>query len=148
MRSAAASSGSAHRARDGALLLLIAVVPAVPTWWRMHAEKVTAVRDPWLLTVQRAREMQYPILWIDARTPERFAAGHVPGAKPLELAEWNRQLPDVVAAWQPGTITVVYCDAEGCDASRDVAARLRQELHLPDVYFLEGGWEAWNATKR
>jgi rhodanese-related sulfurtransferase len=114
----------------------------------MHAEKVTAARDPWLVTVEGAHEAKNPILWIDARNAERFAAGHIVAAKPLELADWNRQLPDVVSAWRPGTITVVYCDAEGCDASRDVAARLRQELHLPDVYFLEGGWEAWNASNR
>lgn len=148
MNSTAASSGATHLARDCALLLLIALVPAIPTWWSVHAENVGHVRDPWLITAQHARETRNRILWIDARTAERFAAGHVAGAKQLELAEWNRQLPDVVAAWRPGLMVVVYCDAAGCDASRDVAARLRQELHLPEVYFLEGGWEAWNAGDR
>lgn len=136
-----------HLAWDCALLLLIAVVPAAPTWWRVHAGKGVEARDPWSMRVDRARELRNGMLWIDARAADRFAAGHIPGAKPLELAEWNRQLPGIVGAWRPGLTVVVYCDAQGCDASREVATRLRRNLHLPQVFFLEGGWDAWKASE-
>lgn len=102
MNLATASGGSTHLARECALLLLIAIVPAIPTWWSVHAEKAADIRDPWDMTVSRARETRNRILWIDTRAAERFAAGHIPDAKPLELAGWNRQLPAIVSSMAAG----------------------------------------------
>jgi hypothetical protein len=42
---------------------------------------------------------------------------------------------------------VVYCSSLSCNASREVARRLRREAQLPDVFVLEGGWEAWLKTR-
>ena len=42
---------------------------------------------------------------------------------------------------------VVYCSSLSCNASREVARRLRKEAQLSDVFVLEGGWEAWMKKK-
>jgi 3-mercaptopyruvate sulfurtransferase SseA len=48
-----------------------------------------------------------------------------------------------VDRWTPQVRVVVYCDGQGCDASRDVARRLQKELSLHKVFVLKGGWDAW-----
>jgi hypothetical protein len=35
-----------------------------------------------------------------------------------------------------------------CNASREAARRLRKEAQLPEVFVLEGGWEAWLKKNR
>ena len=51
--------------------------------------------------------------------------------------------PQFLAAWSPEKKVVVYCGSEGCNASREVARRLRKEAQLPNVFVLEGGWDEW-----
>lgn len=139
-------NGMRRLARDCAVLMVIAAIPAALTWRRQveHPGDSSGEQGPQAITVAHARELGSRVLWVDARTEDQFVAGHVPGATPLELGAWNRQLPAVVRLWQPGRMIVVYCDAETCDASRQVAAKLSEELQLHDVFFLEGGWAAWN----
>lgn len=87
-------------------------------------------------------------LWVDARSSEDFASGHVPNALLLNEDEWNVLLPKFLKVWQPGVKTVVYCNRLQCNASSTVATRLKEELGLEDVYVLKGGWEAWLESKR
>jgi len=42
---------------------------------------------------------------------------------------------------------VVYCSSLNCNASREVARRLRDEAQLKNVFVLEGGWEEWLKKK-
>jgi rhodanese-related sulfurtransferase len=81
-------------------------------------------------------------LWVDARAPAAFAAGHVPGALRLTEPEWEQLLPAVLDRWSPGGVIVVYCDTSTCQTSERIAARLRRELAADSVYALTGGWEA------
>lgn len=87
------------------------------------------------------------VLWVDARGDKPFAQGHIPGALSFDPAEWEQRLGQLLERWQPGLKVVVYCDAAGCDTSKQIAARLREEVGLPDVYYLRGGWEAWQAQR-
>lgn len=88
------------------------------------------------------------VLWVDARSSEQFARAHIPGALPLDSAAWEQLLGKLLERWHPGIKVVVYCDAAGCDLSKQLAARLRDEAGLPDVYYLRGGWEAWQQDSR
>lgn len=84
------------------------------------------------------------ILLLDARTGDAYATAHAPGALNLNPAHWEQQLPLVIDALgrAPETRIVVYCDDALCDTSRAVAARLRRELALTDIYVLKGGWRS------
>jgi len=101
-----------------------------------------------LVTVDQARTWNDNAIWVDARPDEEFARDHVPGALSLNEDRWNELLPQFLAAWSPGKKVVVYCSSLSCNASREVARRLRKEAQLPDVFVLEGGWEAWLKKNR
>ncbi|PYL22181.1 MAG: hypothetical protein DMF37_12620 [Verrucomicrobia bacterium] len=64
------------------------------------------------------------------------------------IYRWNELLPQFLAVWAPGKKIVVYCSSLSCNASREVARRLRKEAQLSDVFVLEGGWEAWLKKNR
>ncbi len=132
-------------ARDALLLLAAALLPALVTagfhphrpawgWTRPEVEQVElddAVR--WGRTA----------LWIDARDAASFRQLHVPGAILLNEDTWQDLIPGFLEHWKPGVRVVIYCDTEKCHASEEVAARLKRELQIPEIYVLKGGWSAW-----
>lgn len=61
------------------------------------------------------------ILVIDARTPETFARGHVPGAINLPHRTIN---PTTTAFLPRDKVLVTYCDGVFCNASTKAAAKL------------------------
>jgi rhodanese-related sulfurtransferase len=88
------------------------------------------------------------VLWVDARSDEQFARGHVPGAVQLNEDRWDELLRGMLAAWSPERKVVVYCSRKTCNASHEVAERLRKEAGLTNVYVLSGGWEEWEAEQK
>ena len=96
-----------------------------------------------MVTVDQARAWGGHVIWVDARPDEEFARDHVPDAISLNEDRWNDLLSQFLVVWSPGKKVVVYCSSLSCNASREVARRLRREAQLPDVFVLEGGWEAW-----
>ena len=131
--------------REAGLLLVMAALPALlGGWYHFHRQtlawtKVLADEVEWT----EVERWTGPVLWIDARTADAFAAQHVPGAVRLNEGEWERLLPGFLEAWQPEQRIVVYCDSRACDASQGVAQRLRRELNLTEIHVLKGGWNAW-----
>jgi rhodanese-related sulfurtransferase len=101
-----------------------------------------------MVTVEHAREWGDTAIWVDARPDDEFANDHVPGAISLNEDRWNELLPQFLAVWAPGKKIIVYCSSLSCNASREVARRLRKEAQLSDVFVLEGGWEAWLKKNR
>lgn len=88
-----------------------------------------------------------PLLWIDARSATEFADGHIPEAIPLTLDDWDSQIVELLARWQPGMRVIVYCDDRACGSSRTVAEKLRREYQFDDVLILHGGWSAWRKSQ-
>jgi rhodanese-related sulfurtransferase len=124
-------------------LLLIAVIPTVGSvfyhlrikGWRVPSEDSVPLSD-----------MQHwgkQVLWVDARSETEYAAGHIPGAFLLNLDQWNELLPLLLQVWEPDKMVVIYCSSLSCQASREVAEKLRDEVGLQSVFVLRGGWEAW-----
>ena len=101
-----------------------------------------------MVSVDQARSWGGNVIWVDARPDDEFARDHVPGALSLNEDRWNELLPQFLAAWSPGKKVVVYCSAQSCDLAREVTERLRKEAQVPDVFVLEGGWEAWVKKNR
>jgi rhodanese-related sulfurtransferase len=95
------------------------------------------------VNLAQAKSWGDAVLWLDARSAQQFAAGHVPGALQLNEDDWNALLPQVLAAWSPERKLVVYCSQQSCNASHEIAERLRNEAGLKNVYVLQGGWEEW-----
>lgn len=125
---------------------LLAVLPALaaavlhpkrPAWSRE-----TLAADE--ITLATATAMP-GVVWVDARSAAAFATEHIPGAFSLNEDKWN--LLPLALGFQPAQPIVVYCDSVECNASRQVAGRLRKELGAKKVWVLKGGWQSWKAGK-
>jgi len=99
------------------------------------------------VTLLQARAWGENTIWVDARPDEEFAHDHVPGAILLNEDHWNDLVGPFLATWSPDKKVVVYCSSQSCNASREVARRLRDEAQLKNVFVLEGGWEEWLKKK-
>ena len=137
-------------ARQALILAALALVPGMgeAVYFRHKISWQSAIPPSELATVAQARAWGGNAIWVDARPDEEFAQDHVPEALPLNEDRWNELLPQFLVAWSPGKKVVVYCSSLSCNASREVARRLRREAQIPDVFVLEGGWEAWVKKNR
>jgi rhodanese-related sulfurtransferase len=136
--------------RQALILVALAFVPgfvqAIFFWDKVSWRSPVPASE--MVTVTQARAWGENTIWVDARPDNEFARDHVPGALPLNEDRWSELLPQFLAAWSPEKNVVVYCSSEGCNASREVAHRLRKEAQLANVFVLEGGWEEWLKTRK
>jgi len=132
--------------RQAAILILLASVAGALTAVfhpRAPVFRSTEERSPLALSGTELAELDPgSICWVDARTDGEFAEGHVDGAIHLSEDAWETGFERLMFAWEPGQTIVVYCDEATCHASEGVAMRLRAELGVEAVYFLEGGLQA------
>jgi rhodanese-related sulfurtransferase len=136
--------------RQALILAAFALLPGVgqAIYFRDKISWQSPIPRSELMSVAQARAWGENVIWVDARPDQDFARDHVPGALSLNEDRWNELLPQFLAGWSPGKRVVVYCSAESCDLAREVAERLRKEAQIPDVFVLEGGWEAWVKKNR
>jgi thiosulfate/3-mercaptopyruvate sulfurtransferase len=96
------------------------------------------------------------VVVLDAREKAKYAAGHVPGARWVDHAEWAKGFADGkdAAGWSKrigalgiaaDTRVVVYDDNRSKDAAR-IWWVLRY-WGVKDVRLLNGGWVGWTAGK-
>jgi rhodanese-related sulfurtransferase len=137
-------------ARQAAVVAALALLPGVgeAIYFRDKISWRSPIPPSESVTVEQVRAWGDQAIWVDARPDDEFARDHVPGALSLNEDRWNELLPQFLVAWSPGKKIVVYCSAQSCDLAREVAERLRKEAQLPDVFVLEGGWEAWLKKNR
>jgi rhodanese-related sulfurtransferase len=135
--------------RQAFIILALALLPAAGHALymrdRVSWDKPSAADE---VTVSQASEWGQRPMWIDARAAADFAAAHIPGALPLSADSWDKELPQVLNQWTPDRKIVVYCSRQSCDASREIARRLKDEAGLKNVAVLQGGWEAWQEHQR
>ena len=96
------------------------------------------------VTPAEVRQMQLsepPPLMLDVRSPEEFAAGHVPGAIHIPFEQVTARVHEVEAA----PTIVVYC-AVGPRARKGEASLLAAGVDAKRVRHMEGGMIAWEAA--
>ena len=85
------------------------------------------------------------VIWIDARSRTDYDAEHIPDSILLNDSNWDEGIQNLMNAWLTKMRPiVVYCSSVQCDASKRIAAQLREALPEAEIYSLKGGWEAWN----
>jgi len=77
-------------------------------------------------------------MWLDPRTPEAFAAGHIPGAVNIPFRELESVYPTIR---DRGTIIVYGASFE--DTLAAAASKRLIELRHSNVLTLRGGLQAW-----
>ena len=78
---------------------------------------------------------------LDVRTPEEFAAGHLPGA--ININVESSDFATKVAGLDESTETLVYCRTGNRSG---VATDTMADLGFTDMSDLQGGIEAWAAA--
>ncbi len=81
-------------------------------------------------------------LFLDARSTEDHAKGHVPGALSLPAYEFDDRFPEIADRVEEAERIIVYCDGVECSDSIHVVERL-VEYGFSDVRVFEAGWRAW-----
>jgi rhodanese-related sulfurtransferase len=138
--------------RQALILVALAFLPGIgqAIYFRDKVSWQLSVPASEMVTVVQARAWGENAIWIDARPDEEFARDHVPRALSLNEDRWNELLPQFLAVWSPEKKIVVYCSSHSCNASREVAHRLRNQAQPPmqNVFVLEGGWEEWLKSRQ
>jgi rhodanese-related sulfurtransferase len=103
-----------------------------------HFESLLAFEtDCW--DVHEAMQSPEPgFVLLDVRSPELFAAGHLPGAVNLPHRRINERNLD---RYEPGQLFVVYCAGPHCNGADKAAATIAR-LGRP-VKKMIGGVEGW-----
>ncbi len=136
--------------RQALILAALALIPGLgqAIYFRDKISWQSPVLASEMISVTQARAWGESAIWVDARPDEEFGREHVPGALSLNEDRWNELLPQFLAVWSPEKRVVIYCSSQSCNASREVARRLRDEAQLKNVFVLEGGWEEWLKKNR
>ena len=133
----------ARAARQLALVLALALLPALVSGaWQLgwKKEEPLAAGEVRLAT---AREWGERVQWVDASSRAKFERTRIPGALLLNEDEWDKLVGPFLDAWDADKTLVVYCDGGSCEASHQVAARIRKDLMIGGVLVLKGGFAEW-----
>jgi NADPH-dependent 2,4-dienoyl-CoA reductase/sulfur reductase-like enzyme/rhodanese-related sulfurtransferase len=82
-----------------------------------------------------------PLMIIDVRVPEEYAAGHVPGALNIPLANLRQRIDEL----DPAVDTVTYCNA---GTSGNAAQNILLNHGFKSVSNISGGYKNWKMLSR
>ena len=135
--------------RKAVLIILFAVLPAAATGL-FHPNRPAWTRPVKGNEIELNTALQWGgrVLWVDARGLREYEKGHIPDAVLLNEEHWESQLDHFLDRWKRESRVVIYCSSVSCEASQGVAARLKNEAGISDVYVLKGGWETWRAAQK
>ncbi|HOE13213.1 MAG TPA: rhodanese-like domain-containing protein [bacterium] len=84
-------------------------------------------------------------LFVDARDPNEFHKGHIPGANNIPTKSFSETYPQYSGFLPTEMPLIVYCQGDPCDESRDLLVHLRAFGHK-DLVLFPGGWTEWEAA--
>jgi len=124
--------------------------PTRLSWWTdFRAEKTEqAARKGFLVvspTEGRAMLASGARLFVDAREPAEFAAGHIPGAVHVSADALLMGMDSVLPGVEKSRPILVYCGDLACSKSKDLAQGLK-ELGFTDLAVMPEGLEGWLAV--
>lgn len=82
------------------------------------------------------------VIFLDARLPADFNAGHIKGAINFPYEEFEQYAPQVVPKLRTDEEIITYCDGGECEASLLLSRELK-DLGYRNVKVFFGGWAEW-----
>jgi rhodanese-related sulfurtransferase len=103
-----------------------------------------AVKADEFIVLDKAKELwrSGTALFLDAREPADFAAGHIGNALNLPAQSFEQHFGEIAPMLTPESLLVLYCEGTECELSHRLHASLRQ-LGYTNAYLLFNGWAAW-----
>ena len=81
-------------------------------------------------------------IFLDARAPADYQAGHIPNAFSLPAESFNAYFAKVATYLAPDSAIVCYCDGVECDLSHHLAEKLRDN-GFKNIHILKNAWTDW-----
>lgn len=112
--------------------------------WASGTRPVSADGEDLAISIDEAQALFFTqaALFLDARSADAYAAGHIMGARNLPWQQFDQRFPRVMADVTEETLIVTYCDGEGCALSKDLAVALLAKGYF-NVRVLVNGWTLW-----
>jgi len=79
---------------------------------------------------------------LDARPPEDYRMGHIPGGISLPISRFNETYDRVAPQLGEGKTIITYCEGYHCTDSSMLALALHKKGHA-DIFVYKGGIEEW-----
>lgn len=90
----------------------------------------------------KARFDKKSAAFVDARSPEEYEKGHIPGAYSLHAEEFETFAPQVLPFLRPDQEIIAYCSGTSCELSLHLAEKL-QAAGYTNVKVFFGGFPEW-----
>ncbi len=84
-------------------------------------------------------------LFLDAREPADYVAGHIANALNLPAQSFSEHFGAIAPMLTPGSELIIYCDGVECELSHRVAGELRR-LGYTNLQLVLNGWSQWNKS--
>lgn len=95
--------------------------------------------------IQTAKEIfdRGDSLFVDARHPDAYHEGHIPGAVSLPVGRFDEMIEGFGSRYPTSTPIITYCSGRECEDSHNLARLLFTEGYTNIRIFIDGypGWE-------
>jgi rhodanese-related sulfurtransferase len=104
--------------------------------------------DPREISLEEAalRHAERSAVFADARPAADYAAGHIQDALSLPDQDFDSWVEKFIAATDPETVIIAYCEGAQCLSSRSLAEKLI-DLGYVNTRVLVDGWGRWQAGR-
>ena len=115
-----------------------------PRGLALVASPKSAVAPGEFVPLEQARQLWIggSALFLDAREPGDYAAGHIGNALNLPAQSFAQHFGEVSPMLTPASELILYCDGTECDLSHQLAEMLRQQGYT-NLHILFNGWTTW-----
>lgn len=112
--------------------------------WSVAARITTSTGERMDISLNEAEKLFFTgaAVFIDARSEEDYARGHIQNARCLPWQEVDLRFMSVTEALDLEMPIVTYCDGEKCELSHNLALFLRDAGFL-NTRVLVNGWTLW-----
>jgi len=116
--------------------------------WSIDARMTTVTGERLDISLQEAEKLFHDqaVVFLDARSADDYARGHIRGARSLPWQDVDRCLMEVTQDLESDTPIITYCDGESCKLSHDLALFLK-DAGFMNVRVLVNGWTVWREAR-
>jgi rhodanese-related sulfurtransferase len=121
-------------------------IPLVERWTDKLAQKQQAGGSPAVSLPETVEALsRNDAVFLDARDPDFYALGHIPGAVNLPVHDFDRMFPGLKERIEAAPWVIVYCDGGGCEASLELTEKLFL-AGIDRVSVFPGGFQQWTES--